>query len=953
MYIQENNLKSKLKFYHYIILGCILGILFTLNSTYVNNKRVVKKLNKEKGELFQKIVFGRKLEEVQSAGSQVVEEEEELVFATDEVCSRGSQELIDYYNNSGTLEDLGIKEGSIECEDRDKDYIDALISLVKGLLGGSDDDEEEEGGEGGGEGGGGEDSPDNPPPGEIPDPNFRLRNLGFEFDEKTKNNLITYGKHLLPILIFLVLSFLCILGWLICCFCNCCNCCCCCCCKKPCCKIPCFLFTFILYAGVVAVCFYGFTQTNGIFTGLANTECSIMHFFDEILFGETKKTTPKWAGIEGINDILSELSGVISNMGRSTYQTLEDGLDSIKEKQDEFEERLQNAGDMFYDNGDYMDEIYSRDYTGKGLYFSVLGEKDRFKISYKGFDYDDRCILDIIYYFGRYDSEKDEYLPNPSVLYLWNLEYSTIANEANSNLQTAKDGFKDILDENLDLINDTLADTQSKLNDLKKPFDNVYDKIETALYDFSTLIDDYGKQGIKLVFAALALLNILLAIFMFLICMCSGKLCVNCCCCRCACKFFTHILWNILALLMIITLLVGSIIALIGSIGGDMMSILSFIMSKENFQSESPVILDKLGGALQYLNCCINGDGDIAGQLNISGQIGSFDQIYIAQSKIEEAINNFSFVRDIHFAYNFASEFYEKRINYDESDIEGLGEAKILAYNPNNITKSLALSLLVEQLNKRVSELTDVNNKKERWNYEEGDKTQKCYPNTPDDPISYPEKLHPSTCKPIDRDWIENLEIDENDNTLNYDDTYQNEIKKDIKNYAQLVSDVAEMLKNLVDRNEFKQTIDNLLTSYQDYLGSFIDVLKDFNGTINSITGILEEYIGKNSNETFSFLNGKFIGKNLKIVLKYLKYSLGKDMYTVGLCLAIVGCSLIFSISSTILTIVIINVDIDKNKEIEREEQIAEFDTENEELEPRRRRKRQRSRRRSKNYKYN
>ena len=137
------------------------------------------------------------------------------------------------------------------------------------------------------------------------------------------------------------------------------------------------------------------------------------------------------------------------------------------------------------------------------------------------------------------------------------------------------------------------------------------------------------------------------------------------------------------------------------------------------------------------------------------------------------------------------------------------------------------------------------------------------------------------------------------------------------------------------------------------YLDSYIDVLKNFNKTINSITSILDEYIGGESGQTFAFLNGLFIGKNLKIILKYLKYSLGEDLYTVGLCLIIVGFSLIFSISSTILTIVIINVDIDLNKEIVKQEEIAEIDTENEDLRARRismSRRRSKSKRRYSKY---
>ena len=185
--------------------------------------------------------------------------------------------------------------------------------------------------------------------------------------------------------------------------------------------------------------------------------------------------------------------------------------------------------------------------------------------------------------------------------------------------------------------------------------------------------------------------------------------------------------------------------------------------------------------------------------------------------------------------------------------------------------------------------------------------------------------MHPSTCSPRDRDWIQDL----GENNI---------YEKDIKNYADLISDIVEMIKNLKEEGEFEETLEILLKGYQRYLSSFIEVLKDFNATINSISGILEEYIGKNANETFSFLNGKFIGTNLKIVLKYLKYSLGKDLYTVGLCLVIVGCSLIFSISSTILTIVIINVDIEKNKLFDKEEKIHEFETEEEDLQPKKRR---------------
>ena len=93
---------------------------------------------------------------------------------------------------------------------------------------------------------------------------------------------------------------------------------------------------------------------------------------------------------------------------------------------------------------------------------------------------------------------------------------------------------------------------------------------------------------------------------------------------------------------------------------------------------------------------------------------------------------------------------------------------------------------------------------------------------------------------------------------------------------------------------------------------------------ISDVVGAFEEGNG-GSSDTFSFLNGKFIKTNIKIILKYLKYSLGKDIYTVGICLIIIGCSLILSVSSTILLIVIINVDLEQKKKLVPNTEIPEY----------------------------
>jgi hypothetical protein len=54
--------------------------------------------------------------------------------------------------------------------------------------------------------------------------------------------------------------------------------------------------------------------------------------------------------------------------------------------------------------------------------------------------------------------------------------------------------------------------------------------------------------------------------------------------------------------MMILTFIFGSLISLLGRIGGDMMSLVSYIMSAENFnKNESALLISELGDASKYI----------------------------------------------------------------------------------------------------------------------------------------------------------------------------------------------------------------------------------------------------------------------------------------------------------------------------------------------------------------
>lgn len=857
----------KLKPYHIIIVACLLSPLLILNSNYVNSQRAMKKLNQEKSKLFDQIISSRHLQENEGG--------EKPLSSSDKVCKKGSKELVSYYE-TGDLSKINLDEEAIKCEEKGKPYFEALLNIVKSLTDGGD-----------GETDNGNQS------GENHEGESTRRNL-IEIGE-IQDDLTSYVKHLIGILIFLVIGVLSLPGWLVCCFCTCCNCCCCCCCKKKNCKIPCFIFTYIFYALAVVVCIYGFSQTNKIFVGMADTECSILKFLDQVLDGETKEEMPRWAGIEGINTILNNLYGVINNMKTDTYSQLVSAMKTIEKKRDDFMDLMKTAGNTFLDNsnnyiGDYLTEDYNYDFG-----------------SYKA---EGKYVLDLVNMFGRYDEDAKKFVPEDSTLSLWDLEYSTVASHADEYLDTARSGFEEILDKSSEKVLESLDSGKSSLEELRGSFDDIKSDLADSIYDASDIVEDYGKLGSKLVFGVLGLMNIALAVFMLFICLFSGEMCKNCCCCRCIFKFFTHLLWNILALLMFVTFIVGFLFSFVGTVGEDMMNVISFVVSEDNLGKDGNegegMLISSLGGAKSYLDRCVNGDGKIEEEIGLDlKQVNSFTNISDSQTRIEETKEQFEEIKDTCLTYNTYLEFLEKRESLTSQELSLIPKDKSFKDDP---TSFLNFNIILRDMNQKIKDNGGAY-QGESWEVgETADKTLTCSA-TGGTLIFYP-----LTCKPIDRAWISATSTSD-----------------EIKGRAKILSDTIVQIIDTV-KTPYKKILDDLKVEYTNYLGAYITALDKFGQTIASITNTIGEFIGDGSN-LFGFIQCNFIGTNLKIILKYLKTALGKNIKTIGICLTVVGCSLALSISSTILLIVIINIGLEeKNKtplDDQRQGQIPEYNINN------------------------
>ena len=309
---EKKKISKRLKNYHFIILSCVLCIFFIINSNNVNKERILAKLNQVKDGINENIKFLRNLQGFSKD-------------YTDEVCSKASDDLIEYYKTQD-LSKIDIDLDEITCEDKDEPYMQNLIKAVKSI----DND---------GEGN-------------------SLSQTG-----------IDYGMRFIPMLIFLAFGLLGIFGWLICCFCACCNCCCCCCCcKKIECKKICFIITYAFYAAIVGISIFGIAVTSKAFRGMNDTGCAFLKFFDQVLNGEIDQNKiPRWSGANNIKNILLNLKNNISYLGVNAYDDIETSFNDLKDKDLQFLSYMKTSSESLYENNkieDYLKTYENSLYNG-------------------------------------------------------------------------------------------------------------------------------------------------------------------------------------------------------------------------------------------------------------------------------------------------------------------------------------------------------------------------------------------------------------------------------------------------------------------------------------------------------------------------------------------------------------------------------------------------------------
>ena len=624
--------------------------------------------------------------------------------------------------------------------------------------------------------------------------NITISLLNILSDEGNDDDTQNYKDHLSSAIIFLVLGFLCIPGWVIFCCCAFCKCNCCKCCKAPNCKIPFFIVVSIINLIFIVCCILGLVNINPLFESLSNTECSILKFISEILDGETKNVLPKWGGISGIIDIFNRTISQIEEMSR------ENTLSATEIKKREYEE----ANKTFIDNL-------------KAACTAISGESN--------YKYQMENVFDLAYYFGTNINGQNFTQGSYADKWVKEAEITNDVNEIYNKLEK-------VINSN---ANQAMRDAEDVFLDIGEGIEEIKDNVGEIILDYSKLIDKYGRLILKIVFIVLLIISIVVETFFISLLIFSSKKC-DCPKLACSMKILIHIFWNILALLVIIIFLVGGIICLIGTVGKDLFEAISFLISSRNLLAPSPRLFEN--DAAHYLDICINGDGIITDDLGIENDLGNIGALKTITEKLDQIIE----------AITTKKRDTNKDVVYDEimNELNKRLNNQVNYCFVNSITKTnLTLIETLSQLNQQL----DSCNINDTWSFsceanQQGSCTSEINTNKCLNPKSCINELnsrYTSIC-PDTQEYIGII-----DHLFTSIDFASN------SNNVNSIANQASIVKNAY--RAFLSSADSALSDYTSKFRPFSSIYNNFVGN-GSILGLINcAFIGKNVKVMLNYLN--------------------------------------------------------------------------------------------------
>ena len=451
--------------------------------------------------------------------------------------------------------------------------------------------------------------------------------LGPHIDTYNNKNLYfhkSYFKRTYPALSIVLIGIIVVFLWpiSICCLCNC-NCCCCfCCCEKVNKKWKIFFFFFSGAAFILCfiMCIYSSIILNKAFREFDNASCTFFKVLTQEMEGVSKNITPKWGGINRISNMLLNLSNVINNDRNTLFEDYKNAVRNIEIAQEEFVNSLTN-------------NIYGSNANG----IEVIGPDSSTSYS--------KVIPEYALNYGPKETTE-------TLLYKINNEYTRLTSKIMESINEASNYIDSIFSDNN--FETDLYFASNYVFVLEQAFDKLMYYIAYRWNEFQPFFPRIKKIMKNWLYITMVLSLGITSLY-FINYMNECRRCDN------LLKVFTTILWNLLYLFSWLLYIMIGVIGMIAIIGKDYSNIVSYLISEENLTSEEPKILQKIE-AVDYLNICVNGDGNLKEKLNLGVSMDDLNNLYSLYDTLNSHITTLSNHKQIEIINEvFTSKNYDKK----------------------------------------------------------------------------------------------------------------------------------------------------------------------------------------------------------------------------------------------------------------------------------------------------
>ena len=712
-----------------------------------------------------------------------------------------------------------------------------------------------------------------------------------EKDGTLKDNLFKYLKHALVAGFFIILGIVSVITWLCFSFFCCCNCCCCCCCKKTECKTKILFLSLLFDIIIIITCLYGILTSNQMFTAFEDVECSFMKFISEINTGENRKKGIKWVGFSEIINLLDCIKTKVEEVKEEKEVDLNNIYNNYLEKKEIFKNSMDETYQELLDPNDpFSDILFAPEFC-----FHIIQE-NTINILDVGF-------LDIFYNYGPV-TDDDKFL------YKLNEKYDSIAEKADNYLNSVYKSFTHIFEENsIDILIDEL---KSHIKEFRSSINKIKNKFVKYIVDYSDIIDSKGTYIVKICYISVIGLACLSGISLITMYSTAEECCYQKCCFgKGLTKTLSHVSWNLMSIVMIISFFICGVIFLLSSIGKDLIDVISVILGQQNLFNRKPLVITR--NSSKYFNVCIHGDGDLPEELGIFSEefaLFEFDELNKLKNTIDET----------------KSELEQKEtvISEYKTQIENRKIFKDVEIYDFNESFWMNLEDMITTFNELIStEEFDM------WTLGDTckDKNFVLIPYPEDESeivrkdVSDEEENIPKECLNFD-EWKNGYSKRYSPPAVLVLDVTYNTVLKAASYYVEAVNNITKHIKDSNTIITLEQKLNKVEKAYNESIDTELDALDFFNKTLYDLLSIFNN-TGDESDSLFSFLRCEFIKNNILITFKYIQKAFGGKVQAFGITFVFASFAMFFSITFTILEIVVLNVSLYlQRRRREREEQL-------------------------------